>query len=554
MEDIDPKALHFIPLGGSEEFGVNFNIYAYEDKFLAIDLGMGFADERLPGIDLILPELSFLEDRSDDLVALIITHAHEDHVGAVARLWKRLRCPVYCSAFTASVLRHKLREMGIEGDVEVNIVAPGETVEVRPFSLRFVHMAHSIPDTCAVVVETPVGKVFHSGDWNLDHSPVIGPPTDEDTIRKIGESGVLAYIGDSTNSNVPGRAGSESEVEEGLEQVFRECDGRIAVTMFASNVQRIRSICKAAKACGRDVAVIGRSLHTMIGAARDCGYLNDVQDFVPEEELELLPDDKQVAIVTGSQGEYRAALARIARGDNRLYSLGEGDTVIFSARPIPGNEKDIDTVKNNLSAGGVRVITPGDVPYKIHVSGHPCQDEVLDMFRWLKPGIVVPVHGERLQIEAHADLARKAQVPQVVVPNNGSVIRLAPGQAEIVDHVETGLIAVGQNERLMSVDHISIIERRKLQYTGAVHVSLVLDGRGDVVSGPVITTIGLCDLEEDDFESQLLDELDEILRDMTTEDLEDDGFIQEELRIGTRRFCQHILGLKPKTTVHLVRV
>lgn len=551
---LKPDDIYFIPLGGSEQFGTNFNLYHYQGKWLAVDCGIGFADHRHPGIDILLPDPEFLEERQDDLAGLIVTHAHEDHVGAVAHLWPRLRCPIYCSDFTASVLRRKMSENPACRDAVITPFNGGDTVEIGPFSASFISVTHSIPHNCSLLLETKAGNIMHSGDWNLDPTPVIGAPTDTGTFKKIGKKGVLAYLGDSTNAMVPGRSGSEAEVEEGLTAVFKECKGRILTTLFASNVGRVQSIARAAAKSGRRVAVAGRSLHTMIGAARDNGMLGDV-DFISEQEAADLPADKIVYLVTGSQGEARAMLARVARGDSRDIRLGKGDTVVFSARPIPGNEADINAIKNTLTASGVKVIAPDDTDHKIHVSGHPCADEVVDMLQWLKPKIVVPVHGERSQLEAQAGLARACQVKNVIVPNNGSVIRLT-GKPAIIDHIETGLLAV-ERRRTVSADHPAIAERRKLQYTGAVHVTLVMDDRGDLVSDPVMTTLGLLDLEDEkeaEFEQDLRDEIEDILRDIARNDRGNDHAVSEEVRIGLRRAILHELGMKPKTTVHVVRV
>lgn len=552
----DPDELYFIPLGGSEQFGVNLNLYHYSGRWLAVDCGIGFADHRFPGVDILLPDPSFIADQREDLDGLIITHAHEDHIGAVPYLWPRLRCPIYCTSFTAAVLRNKFQEFKECQDAEIHIVAPGDIVEIGPYRVRFIHTAHSIPEACALEIETDAGRILHSGDWNLDPAPVIGKQTDEATFREVGQKGVLAYIGDSTNAGVAGRSGSEADVGLGLEKVFAECRGRICITMFASNVGRVCSIAKAAKATGRRVALVGRSLHTMTSAARSCGYLDDITDFLSDEDIGYLPDDKQVLIVTGSQGEPRAALARMARGEHPFVSLKRGDTVIFSARPIPGNEKDIDAVKNNLSAAGVRIITDGDAGHTIHVSGHPRSEEIVEMLGWLKPDLVVPVHGERMQLEAHADLARACQIKNVIVPNNGSVICLGPGKPGTVDHVSTGLLAVEPN-RIIRADHQAISSRRKLQYTGAVHVTLVISERGDLMIDPQISSIGLVEPDSKDqqqLEQDLGDEIEDILVDIDRDDLHDDRLVTEEVRIGIRRYMHELFGMKPNTSVHIVRV
>lgn len=546
--------LYFIPLGGSEQFGANLNIYMSRGQLLAVDCGIGFADERFPGIDLLLPDPSFVEERREKLQGLIITHAHEDHIGAVAHLWKRFQCPIYTTKFTAAVLREKLNEAGLKG-VPVHIVKPGGHADIGIFRVDFIPVAHSVPDACALVIETPEGRVLHSGDWNLDPSPVTGVPTDEKRFREAGDRGIIAYVGDSTNAEVPGRAGSERNVETGLEAEFAKCKGRIAVTIFSSNIGRVISIMRAAKACGREVAVVGRSLHKMIGAAVECGILTNTHSFIKEEEIDDYANNKIVMIVTGSQGEYKSALAKISRADHRSVSLSRGDTVIFSARPIPGNERDINDIKNNLSAAGINIITPSDTESIIHVSGHPCRDEIAQMYQWVRPQTVIPVHGERVQLDAHGAFAKQCQIQNVVVPQNGSVIKLAPGVPKIVDHVETGLLAVDQ-KRIIPSDHGSITARRKLQYTGVVHLSLVLDKKGNLLGDPRMDSVGLLgtDAGEEKIEDKLHDEILDILDDMEEEDIRDDHFVSEELRIGIRRFYVHLLGIKPKVTVHVLRV
>jgi len=552
----NPDELIFIPLGGSEQFGVNLNVYGYQGQWLVVDCGIGFPDTRMPGVDILLPNPAFLEERKKNIAGMIITHAHEDHVGAVPYLWPRLRCPLYCTAFTATVLQQNLEDAPNCKDAEITVIEPGQELDLGPFKNTFVPVAHSIPETCAVKIETQAGKVLHSADWNLDPKPVVGSRTEQKTFEKIGQEGIDAYVGDSTNAEVEGVSPSESDVEKGLEAVFSRCEGQIAITIFASNIGRIRSICKAAQAEGRNVAIVGRSLHKMTGAARVCGYLDDIPDFVVEEDINLIPKDKIVMIVTGSQGEARAQLARIARADHPEISLGRGDTVIYSSRAIPGNEKEIIAVNNNLAASGVEIITPGSAEETIHVSGHPRRGEITRMLDWLKPQSVVAVHGERTMIEAHAQLARACGIKTAIVPNNGSVIRIAPGPAEVLDHIETGLLAV-EPGRIIDADHQAIIQRRKLQYSGTVHVSLVMNARGDLEADPQISTVGLIDpdtKEGQKFEDDIAGEIEDILTDLSRKERIDDDFVAEEIRIGVRRFVQHMLQIKPKTTVHLVRI
>ena len=553
---LDPTQLYLIPLGGAEQFGINCNVYAHADRLLAIDLGMGFADERHPGVDILLPDVAFLAERQKQLAGLIITHAHEDHIGAVSYLWPRLKCPIYCTAFTAAVLKNKLSENPECRNARIQVVHAGTSVDIGPFKAHFVHVAHSIPDAAAIVVETTAGRVLHSGDWNLDDKPVLGAGTDEKALRAFGDQGIMAYIGDSTNAEVPGKAGSETEVEQGLGKLFAECRGRIAITIFASNIGRIRSIARAAKANNRVVALVGRSLHNMTGAAYDTGYLSDAPDFIDAEELDNFPNDRVVMIVTGSQGEARAALARIARGENRDIKLGRGDTVIYSSRAIPGNEVEINAVKNNLVASGVTVLTPNDTPHKIHVSGHPCRDELAAMYQWVRPKLVVPVHGERTQLEAQANFARSCQIENVIVPANGAVIHLGPAAQEIVDHIPTGLLAVEPN-RIVSAAHAGIAERRKLQFTGTIHVTIVLRQNGEIAADPQLSVAGLLDAQNPEDKRllrRLEDEIEILIDNMNDRDIREDKRVEQEVGNGLRRLISDALGLKPRTSIHIVRI
>lgn len=548
MKDIfSPDEFYFVPLGGSEEFGANLNLYVCNGEYLAIDCGIGFADERYPGIDLLLPDPWLLEENKDKLNGIVITHAHEDHIGALAYLWDRFQCPIYTTKFTASVLRRKFEQEGIDG-AKIIIVGLNEKTNVGTFGLTFVPVSHSVPDSVSVFIETPHGNIMHSGDWNLDPAPVVGMKTEEKTFRTLGDKNILAYVGDSTNSQVDGYSGSEADVELGLAEEFKKCPKKIAVTTFSSNIGRVISIARAARDVGRSVVLIGRSLHRMVGCAHECGLMNDVPEFLTEDDIQHIPDENLVLIVTGSQGEHRAALAKIARGEYRSVSLNKGDTVIFSARAIPGNDRNINTVKNNLSAAGVRIVTPKSTDNTIHISGHPCRDEIAEMLGWVRPDTVIPVHGERMQLDAHSKLATECQIGHTLVPNNGSVIKLAPGKPEIIDHVETGLLAVDL-ARIIPITHQSITARRKLQYSGTVHASLILDSNFNVLGDIKINTVGLsCDRNDDCMIEELRDHILSVL-DKTEED--DEENIAEEIRISLRRFVSNILGLKPKTTIHV---
>lgn len=550
------KGLYFIPLGGSEQFGVNFNLYCCDGKWLIMDCGIGFADESFPNVDILLPDPEFIEPVREDILGLVITHAHEDHVGAVPYLWPRLKCPIYCTKFTAAVLRAKFHDFPNCKNAVIYEVDTEQELPLDPFSLKFVHVAHSIPQAVLTRIKTPYGNLVHTGDWNLDPTPVLDAPTDEPTLRQIGDEGVLAYIGDSTNAPIPGRAGSEAEVEDGLHLVFAGLEGkRILITIFASNIARIQTICRAAEAVGRSVCVLGRSLHRMSANAHECGYLNELQGFVSEADIDSIPAGQLVIIATGSQGEARAALARIARGDWKGIKLGRGDVAVFSSKAIPGNEKDINRVKNNLSASGVRVIDASNAGARIHVSGHPYREEIRDMYSFLRPQLVIPVHGEHVMLVAQAALAHECGIPQVIIPNNGSVIRL-DGVPEMIDHVPTGVLAV-EPQRVVKGNHVAIQERRKLQYTGAAHITVVLDSRGRLNQDPQITLMGLIDYNdrgEMDLLGDLQQEIEETLLDLEEDGIKDDVRIEEDLRVACRRYLDHVFGFKPKVSIHLLRL
>lgn len=549
------KGFHFIPLGGSEEFGVNFNLYACDGKWMIFDCGIGFADHRFPGVDILLPDPSFIEDYRDDIVGMVITHGHEDHVGAVPYLWPRLKCPIYCTKFTAAVLRAKFHDHPECKKAKIIVIDTEHELELSPFKFQFIHVAHSIPQAVSTVIETSYGRVVHSGDWNLDPTPVIDTPTDEAAFRRAGDKGILAYIGDSTNSPQAGRAGTESDVVTGLERVFKDAQGRIMVTIFASNVGRIQSICRAAERVGRSVCMLGRSLHRMTANARDCGYLSDIQEFVPEEDMLFLPADKVLYIVTGSQGETQAALARIARGDWREIKLGKGDTAVFSSKAIPGNEKEINAVKNHLSASGVKIVDNKNAGCCIHISGHPYRDEVIDMLTWLRPKVVIPVHGERVMLEAQATIARGLGIAHTIIPNNGSVICLSGDVVGVVDHVPTRTLAVEPN-RIIASDHKGIAERRKLQFSGAAHITVAMDARGFLSAPPHVTLIGMIDDDHQtdiDILADIAEEIEDVMVDLREDEIDDIKQIEEEIRISVRRLLNEIFGFKPKVSVHVLK-
>ena len=472
----------FCPLGGVGEIGMNFSLYGFgspaKKDWIAVDCGVAFAGPELPGIDLIMPDPRYIAEQSKRLRALIITHAHEDHIGAVADLWPRLGCPVYLTPFAAAMLEAKrLSEAGAP-KMPINIIRPGQTIDVGPFSFEMIAVAHSIPESTSLAIRTRLGLVVHTGDWKIDPTPVLGDVTDEARFRALGDEGVLAMIGDSTNAIREGISPSEREVASELEKIIRAAKGRVAVTTFASNAGRIRSVAEAAMRCDRQVVLVGRAMERVIGIAREQGMLEGIPPFVGAESYGYIPRDKVVAVLTGSQGEPRAALARIANDDHPEVTLTPGDTVVFSSRTIPGNEKAVGTIINNLIKQGVKIITDRDG--LVHVSGHPRRGEMEQMYSWVRPKIAIPVHGEALHMAEHAALAKKMGVKEVILANDGDVVRLAPGEPDVVDTVaaqrlfKDGSLLIEEAERVVP-------ERRKLGFAGIVSVAIAMDERGQIV-------------------------------------------------------------------------
>ncbi|WIM13997.1 ribonuclease J [Enhydrobacter sp.] len=542
--------LLFLALGGAGEIGMNLNLYGHAGKWLMVDLGIAFGDDTMPGIDVVMPDPAFIEERRDDLAGIVLTHAHEDHLGAVADLWPRLRAPVYATPFAASVLRRKLAEAALTDAVPVTEIALGAKFTVAPFELEMITMTHSIPEPNALAIRTGLGTVFHTGDWKIDPEPLLGETTDEATLKRIGEEGALAMVCDSTNVFVEGEAGSEATVRANLEKLVKARKCRVAVTCFASNVARVESIAKAAVAAGRHPVLAGRAVQRMVEAAQECGYLLDFPECVPERDAGCLPRDKVLYICTGSQGESRASMAKIANGEHRDIVLEAGDTAVFSSRVIPGNERAVGRLQNELLARGVEVVTDKDVD--IHVSGHPARDELVRVYQWVRPRIAVPVHGEIRHMVEHASLAKACQVPETVLAPNGTLVRLAPGPATIVDHVHAGRLA-RDGDVVAPVEGEALRERRKLLWNGSASATLVIDSQGRPVASPKVSLRGIADTEGELIQAAVT-ALEEMLADLNAAERRDDDRIEEAARQSVRRVVRAHLGKKPLTDVHIVRI
>lgn len=553
----DTSELVFAPLGGVGEIGMNLGLYGFGPKrgrrWLMVDLGMSFAGEEAPGVDLVLPDIRFLEREAKSIEGLVLTHGHEDHVGAILDLWPRLKCPIYTTRFTAGLLEAKRFAEPGAPKLPMNIVRAGEPFDLGPFNLEFIPVAHSIPDSHAIAIRTAAGLVLHTGDWKLDPNPVVGHVTDAARLKALGDEGVRAIICDSTNAIRDGISPSEADVAVTLKEIVAQAKHRICFTTFSSNVARIRSIAEAAMANDREVVVVGRAMDRVIGVAREQGMLDGIPPFRTSESYGYLPRDKVVALLTGSQGEPRAALRRIAEDDHPEIALSKGDVVVFSSRTIPGNEKVVNKVINGLAKRGIKVMTDRDG--LVHVSGHPRRGELEQMYGWVRPQVSVPVHGEPMHLAAHADLARRLGVPEVVLCSDGHVVRLAPGPAERVDDIPFGRL-YKDGRLLIPEAERTVPERRKLSFVGVVSVAFAIDAKGNLVGDPSVEASGLPERGEGgiDMLDHILDTLVTTLDNLPRARRRDPEAISDSLEKAIRGAVNAVWGKKPVCHVHVVEV
>ena len=552
--------LVFLPLGGSNEIGMNFNLYGYgpahDRKWIVVDLGVTFGDQTTPGVELILPDPTFIEEHARDIIGIVLTHAHEDHIGAVAWLWPRLKAPLYATPFTAFLLREKLREKGLQDEARITEIPLSGSFRLGPFDLNLITLTHSIPEPNGVAIRTPLGTILHTGDWKIDPDPLTGAATDETAIRALGDEGILAMVCDSTNVFVDGEAGSEADVRTTLDALIGTLKGKVAAACFASNVARMDTIIRAAEANGRRVCLVGRSMIRMFQAARSVGLLDGLAPFLTDAEARHFPGDKVLYLCTGSQGEPRAALARMADVTHPHVKLGKGDSCVFSSRIIPGNEIPIRNLQNKLADLGVRLYTERDHP-GIHVSGHPCRDELKRMYQWARPKIAVPTHGERRHLLEHAALALDLQVSQAIAPRNGDMVRLAPGAASIIDEVPAGRLYVDAGV-VTPENGDALRERRHASVNGMLTVSLVLDGENRLAAGPEVRALGLPG--DDDYSlSEAMDDLADEAKDafhrLSADDRDDDSLVEGALSRSVKKGAFRIWKRRPvvETTVMRVR-
>ena len=553
--------LVFLPLGGCGEIGMNLNAYGYgpahDRRWILIDVGVTFGGEDTPGSDLVTPDPAFLEDQGDRIDAIFLTHAHEDHIGAIGLILPRLqtRAPIYATAFTAHLAQAKLIERGLKNN-SIQVLPLGASIEAGPFKVSYITLTHSIPEPNALAIDTPLGTILHTGDWKIDPEPQLGEQTDIEALTALGDEGVLAMVCDSTNVFVDGESGSEGVVRRNLIELIGGLTGRVAVTTFASNVARVATVIEAARQAGRSVCLVGRSMHKITDAAIATGVIEDLPDLISEDQAGSLPDDNLLFLCTGSQGEPRAALGRSSRGDHRHISLGDGDTVIFSSRVIPGNEKGIFEMQNALAEKGVRIITDRMTDKTIHVSGHPAREELRQMYSWVRPRIAVPVHGERRHIVEHAAFAKSLQVSQAVKPRNGDMIRLAPGDASVIDTVPSGQLYL-DGSRLVPAEGEGLRERRRLAQWGFVSVSIAIDEDGDVADGPLVMARGLSEGDGRAADESLIDiedAADEVMSGMKRRKRLDDDEVERALVRVVKRQCERTFGRKPIVDVSILRV
>ena len=538
------KELLFLALGGSGEIGMNVNLYGTQGKWLMVDLGLTFADSDYPGIDLILPELEFIEQRRNELIGIVLTHGHEDHIGAIPYLAADLKVPLYATPFTAALIAGKLEEEGLVGKVKVHIIERDGSIDLDPFKITFKALAHSIPEGNGLVIETPHGKIFHTGDWKIDDTPVLGQPSSDQVMHDIGDGGILALVCDSTNVFQEEASGSETGVHAGLRQAVEEAKGRVLVTTFASNAARLQTLGQVAVECGRKLCVAGRSLDRILRVAKASGYLLDFPDTIRFDEAMRLPRNEVMILATGGQGEPRAALSRVAFGGHEL-KLVSGDTVIFSSKQIPGNEIAIGRIMNALSDLGAITVT--DRQLHIHVSGHPGRPELAQMYQWIRPEIVVPVHGEARHMAEQARFALACGVPKSIYQKNGDIIRLAPKGPKKVGTVRTGRLVL-DGDVILAADGGTIGERRKLSVNGLIAVALPLTPDGRLAGQPLVRPLGVpVEADRDDFIADATDAAARAFGDSTDSDK-----VREAVRLAVRRCATVWTGKKPVVEIMAV--
>tara|TARA_B100000579_G_scaffold76609_1_gene59319 strand:- start:92 stop:1750 length:1659 start_codon:yes stop_codon:yes gene_type:complete len=550
------EELIFCPLGGSGEIGMNMNLFAYgkqdNKKWIIVDIGVTFADDTIPGVDLIFPDPGFIVDKKNDLLGIILTHAHEDHIGAIAHIWPKLKCKIYATPFTAVLISEKFKEKKIDITGYIEIVELNSTLEIKPFKIEFVTLTHSILEPNGLKIETPVGNILHTGDWKCDPDPLIGENINSNRLKEIGKEGVLAMICDSTNVFSAGRAGSELDVRNNMLRVMQRLKKRVIITSFASNVARMESAFYCAEKTGRQISLVGRSMHRIFKAARTCGYLQNVIDPIDARDAKNISREKIVYLCTGSQGEPMGAMTRISNYTHPDVFIERGDAVIFSSKIIPGNEKKLYKLHNSLVREEIEVISE-DSEF-IHVSGHPNREDLKDMYNWVKPQSVIPVHGEQRHMIEHINFAKEMQVPYPVKVENGDIVRLYPGSSpEVYDKAPTGRLYLDGNISVEE-DAQSIKERRNLSANGFIEVTVLITPKGNVHNRPILTFKGLPIIDKEDFKIELEEEIEKTIKTFSLINKKQEMNLMEALKITCRKFTKEKTGKRPLANINLVRV
>ncbi len=541
-----------MPLGGSGEIGMNANLFHYAGQWLLVDLGISFADETMPGVDLILPDLSFIKDNGIEISALVVTHGHEDHLGAIPYLWEQLRCPIYATPFTMALIRGKLQSNLPDAKVSMTVLPFNLPHQIGCFSVEMISLTHSIPDPAGLVLRAGGKVIFHTGDWKFDDTPLLGEVSDYAALEALGAEGVDVMIGDSTNAMVEGRTGSEADARDGLIAEIKKATGRVAVTCFASNLTRVNTLVHAAVETGRSPMLVGRALHRIIDAARSCGYITDWPDFVEEDEFDLIPRENLLLICTGSQGESRSATTRIAGASHPTVRLNEGDTVMFSSRVIPGNESALSHVYDNFLRRGIKVVTEDDAP--IHVSGHPARGELTQMYQLIKPRIAIPVHGTARHLESHAALAKSCQVAEVIIPNNGDIIAIGETEAKRINAASVKPQTV-EGGAVVDLDSSIFSDRRKMLWNGSVTASVVVNFAGELCLAPSIVQKGLSDKDRgDDYIAEAAIRVEDAIHSLSDKAVLDDELLRAAVVRVLRKLAKSMFDRRPVVEVHVMRV
>ena len=550
------EQLLFCPLGGSGEIGMNMNLFAYgkpdNQKWIMVDIGVTFADDSLPGIDLIYPDPGFIIDRSEDLLGIILTHAHEDHIGAIAHIWPQIKCKIFSTPFTAALINEKFKEKRVDIGNNLKIVDLNGTVDLKPFKIEFITLTHSILEPNGLRIETPAGNILHTGDWKCDPNPLIGDKIDSKRLKAIGEKGVLAMICDSTNVFSIGRAGSELDVRNSLLNIMSRVKKRIIVTSFASNVARMETIFFCAKKLGRQISLVGRSMHRIYKVAKQCGYLKDVIEPIDPRDAKKISRDKIIYLCTGSQGEPMGAMMRIASYVHPDVKIDKDDAVIFSSKIIPGNEKKLYKLHNQLVREGIEVISEENE--FVHVSGHPNREDLKDMYNWVKPNAVIPVHGEHRHMIEHINFAKEMQVPYAVKVENGDIVKIYPGKKpELYDKAPSGRLYVDGNISVEE-DSKSIKERKNISNNGYLEITILINNKGNIHKNPIISFKGLPIYDEEEFIYGLNNEIDNISKTFSFSNNKQRENLIDALKIGCKKYTKEKTGKKPFTNINLVKI